>query len=77
MGRLYGMLLDVILFAQLPERHGAGCRHIERIHLVGHGDLDRVIAGGDGGMGQTIALGAQHDGKLGFLGQLFVVADPR
>ena len=40
---------------------------------MGHGDLDRVIAGGNGGAGQAVALGAQHDGKLGFLGQLFVV----
>ena len=40
---------------------------------MGHRDLDRVIAGGNGGAGQAVALGAQHDGKLGFLGQLFVV----
>ena len=31
---------------------------------MGHGDAHRVIAGGNGGVGKAIALGAQHDGQL-------------
>ena len=31
---------------------------------MGHRNLYGVIAGGDGTIGQPIALGAQHDGKF-------------
>ena len=53
-----------LLFAQLPERHGAGGGNVQGIDPVGHGDLDRVIAGCDGGMGKAVSLRAQHNGKL-------------
>ena len=54
----------MLLFAQLPERNGAGGGYVEGIDPVGHGDAHRVIAGGDGGVGKAITLGAQHDGQL-------------
>ena len=59
----------MLLFAQLPERNGAGGGNVEGIDPVGHGDAHRVIAGGDGGVGKAIALGAQHDGQLRLGGQ--------
>src|SRR5699024_5759756 len=34
--------------SQLPEGHGAGRRHIEGVHLVGHGDTYGIVAPGDG-----------------------------
>ena len=52
----------MLLFAQLPERNGAGGGNVEGIDPVGHGDAHRVIAGGDGGVGKALTLGAQHDG---------------
>ena len=59
----------MLLFAQLPERNGAGGGNVEGIDLVGHGDAHRVIAGGNGGVGKAITLGAQHDGQLRLGGQ--------
>ena len=40
---------------------------------MGHGDLDRVVAGSDGVGGEAVALGAKHDGKLRLLCKLLVV----
>jgi len=37
-------------FGKLPERHGACRRHVERVHPVIHGDLDRVVAFCNGGL---------------------------
>ena len=31
---------------------------------MGHGDADRVVAGGDGGGREAVAFGAQNDGEL-------------
>ena len=66
-----------LLFAQLPERHGAGGGNIQGIDPVGHGDLDCVIAGCDGGMGKAVSLRAQHNGKLRFPGKGFVITTDR
>lgn len=62
-----------LLFAQLPERHGAGGGNVQGIDPVGHGDLDRIIAGCDGGMGKAVSLRAQHNGKLRLPGKGFVI----
>lgn len=62
-----------LLFAQLPERHGAGGGNVQGIDPVGHGDLDRIIAGSDGGMGKAVSLRAQHNGKLRLPGKGFVI----
>ena len=43
---------------QLPEGHGAGGSHIQRIHPMVHGDLHGVIAGVDGGIQQTVPFAA-------------------
>ena len=64
-----GTSKSVLLFAQLPERNGAGGGNVEGIDPVGHGDAHRVIAGGNGGVGKAITLGAQHDGQLWLGGQ--------
>ena len=40
---------------------------------MGHGDLDRVVAGSDGAGGEAVALGAKHDGKLRLFCKLLVV----
>ena len=68
-----GTSKSVLLFAQLPERNGAGGSDIQRIDAVGHGDLDRVVAGSDGAGGEAVALGAKHDGKLRLSGKSLVV----
>ena len=44
---------------------------------MGHRNLYGVIAGGDGTIGQPIALGAQHDGKLWLGGKGGIVEDDR
>ena len=62
-----------LLFAQLPERHGAGGGNVQGIDPVGHGDLDCVIAGSDGGTGKAVSLRAQHNGKLRFPGKSLVI----
>ena len=36
---------------------------------MGHGDAHGVVASGDGVVGQTVPLGAQHDGQLALLPQ--------
>ena len=46
--------------AQLPKRHGAGGGDVEAVHAVSHGDLHRVVAGGDGRGEQARPLGAEH-----------------
>ena len=68
-----GLAVLFLLPAQLPERNGAGGGDIQRIHAVGHGDLDRVVAGSDGVGGEAVALGAKHDGKLRLFRKLLVV----
>ena len=49
--------------AQFPESHGGCGRHIERVHLVGHGDAHHIVGGRNGVVGQPVALGAHHNGQ--------------
>ena len=53
--------------AQFPERHGACGGHVEGIDAVVHGDAHGVVAACDGGGGQAVAFGAQHE-RQPFLG---------
>ena len=48
---------------QLPKCHRAGSRHIQRIHLMGHGDADGVVARRDGADRQSVSLCPQNDGQ--------------
>lgn len=45
--------------ASLPEGHGAGSGHVERIDPMGHGDAHGHVAASDGAFVQPIALGAE------------------
>ena len=57
---------------QLPEGNRACGSDIQGIYLVVHGDLHRVIAAGDGALGQAVAFRAQYERNfLAFL-QLLV-----
>ena len=47
---------------ELPEGDCAGRRHVQGVHLVGHGDADDVITVGDGSGRQSVALRTQYDG---------------
>ena len=47
---------------ELPEGDCAGRRHVQGVHLVGHGDADDVITVGDGAGRQSVALRTQYDG---------------
>ena len=48
------------LQAQLVEGYGSRGSYIQAVHPMGHGDHHRVVALGDGAVGQPVALGAQH-----------------
>ena len=56
--------MTAALSSQLPEGHGAGSRHIQRIYPMGHGNFYGVITVGDGALRQSVSLSAQHNGKL-------------
>ena len=49
---------------QLPEGNRACGSDIQGIYLVVHGDLHRVIAAGDGALGQAVAFRAQYERNL-------------
>ena len=57
-------LLVAALKPQLIEGHGAGRRHVQAVHPVGHRDHYRVVAPGDGAVRQPVALGAKHHRQL-------------
>ncbi len=59
--------------AQLPEGHGTGGGHVQRIHPVAHGDAYGVVAVGNGLVDKAIPLGAQHNGQPFLLGQAGVL----
>ena len=63
--------------AQLPEGDGTGSGYVQRVYPMGHGDLHGIVAGGDGAVGQAVALGAQHDGQLRLGGKGGIVEDDR
>ena len=47
-------LLCKLFVTKLPEGYRAGCRHIERIHAVAHGNEDGIITARNGIVGQAI-----------------------
>ena len=59
--------------AQLPEGDCRGGCHVERIDAVRHGDTCHVVGRGNGGVGQTIALGTHDDGQPWFSDKSWVV----
>ena len=47
----------------LKDFGGSGGSDVERIHAMLHGDAHDVVGGGDGLMGQTVALSAHDKGQ--------------
>lgn len=62
---LLGILYSILRSPspQLPKCHRTGSRHIQRIHLMGHGDADGVVTRRDGAGRQSVSLCPQHDGQ--------------
>ena len=56
-------------FSQFPEGDGGGGGNVEGIDMVVHGDADNIVGGGNGGMGESVTLGAHDDGETRFLAQ--------
>ena len=61
------------VFAQLPECHRAGCRHIQRIDSAGHGNAHPVIAFRHRVCCQSFSFCSQNDCQFFILPQTRIV----
>lgn len=65
--------MDASAATELPESDGRGGRHVEGVDAVGHRDACGIVTGGYHVVGETVALGAEHDRQAGLTAEFLVV----